>query len=201
MSNTAHLESSCTASEPIGITSSCPVRTCCMCTISSPSVPLSKNSISTASPISAFSASRNEASMCWVAAPGVLSTESLSLSASAWAGPAPSNSAATAVPITDFKTFFIVSSLLSWWRPPFPAGGRQAARRGSRRGTGQPATLVSFRRSRLTVSPKPGASGTRSLPSRGLGASTNRFSSMNCDLKWHSTWVPLRKPATWWRLK
>ena len=52
--------------------------------------------------------------MCWVAEPGVLSTESRSFSASAWAGPAPSSSAATAAPITDFNIFFIVSSLL-WW--------------------------------------------------------------------------------------
>ena len=85
-----------------------------MWTISSPRVPLSKNSISTASPISASSASRNEASMCWVAEPGVLSTESRSLSASAWAGPTPSSPRTAAAPITDFNIFFIVSSLL-WW--------------------------------------------------------------------------------------
>ncbi len=85
MSNTAHFESSCTASEPMGMTSSWPVRTCCMCTISSPKVPLSKYSMATWSPSSALSASRNEASICWVDAPGVLSTESRNFRTSALA--------------------------------------------------------------------------------------------------------------------
>ena len=79
MSKTAHLASSWTASEPIGITSSWPVRTISMWTISSPSVPPSKYSIATASPSSSWSASRKAASITWVAAPGALSTDILSV--------------------------------------------------------------------------------------------------------------------------
>ena len=86
MSKIAHLESSWTASEPIGITSSWPVRTISMWTISSPSVPPSKYSIATASPISSWSASRKAASMTWVAAPGALSTDILSSRSAAAAG-------------------------------------------------------------------------------------------------------------------
>src|SRR5210317_2022668 len=81
-----------------------------MWTISSPSVPLSKYSMATSLPISIFSASRNDASICCVDEPGVLSTDMRIFNGSACTeGDARTVTArAAAIPPTVFRIFFML---------------------------------------------------------------------------------------------